>query len=544
MSLVRLHGRCTWLALLALTALPLSAQQPIPLTYPESFNQPMPLSSQLGTLTRKVTTTSPQAQAYFDQGVRLIWAFTPQEGARSMREAQKHDPNCAMCYWGEAWGWGPYLNGGMNAAGGPRAYAAIQQALKLKDRASPVERALIDAMAVRYEEQHLPARRAVLDTAYSKAMAEVYRRYPKDLEVGSLYAESLMLLNPARAGYRIENPSVQAIHKVLEEVLEVDVHYPGACHLYVHATEGTQRPDKAEECAQYLSNSMPAASHINHMPSHTYNNVGRWGDATAANVMAVKSDRQARLGDGQAFAIYATHNLSMLLYSASFDGQGAVAMQAARDLAVMNAGSSANLAYTLVRFGRFEDALSNPLGVNATGGARAAWDFARGYAHLRLAQTDSAKAYLARLESGAQGGGGGGGRGGGGGGGGGGLVPGIITAILKGEIARSEGRTDEGIAVLQEAATLEDQLPYAEPGQLPFSPRHWLGAALLEAGRPADAERVYKEELVKHPHNGWSLFGLEKALTAQGKTAEAATVKQELAVRWVRSDTWLPSSRY
>jgi tetratricopeptide (TPR) repeat protein len=277
------------------------------------------------------------------------------------------------------------------------------------------------------------------------------------------------------------------------------------------------------------------------MPSHTYNNVGRWGDATAANVMAVMSDRQARLGDGQAFAIYATHNLSMLLYSASFDGQGAVAMQAARDLAVMNAGSSANLAYTLVRFGRFEDAVSNPLGVNATGGARTAWDFARGYAHLRLAQPDSARAYLARLESAPQGGGGGRG---GGGGGGGGLVPQIITAILKGEILRSEGRTAEGIAALEQAAALEDQLPYAEPGQLPFSPRHWLGAALLEAGRPADAERVYKENLVKHPHNGWSLFGLEKALTAQGKTGEAATVKQEFAVRWVRSDTRLSSSRY
>jgi hypothetical protein len=414
---------CTLLAVLALTILiqPASAQQPptaqqtAEVTYPASFDEPMPLSTQLGTLTRKVTTSSAQAQAYVDQGVRLIWAFTPQEGARSFREAQKLDPNCAMCFWGEAWGWGPYLNGGMNAAAGPRAYAAIQKALALKDRASPVERALIEAMAVRYEAQPVPANRAKLDTLYSKAMAEVYRQYPKDLEVGSLYAESLMLLNPARAGYRMENPSVQAIHKVLEEVLAVDIHYPGACHLYVHATEGTQRPDKAEECAQYLSKSMPAASHINHMPSHTYNQVGRWGDATAANVMAVKSDRQARLGDGQAFAIYATHNLAMLLYSASFDGQGAVAMQAARDLAVMNAGSSASLAYTLIRFGRFEEALSNPLGLSATGGARVAWDFARGYAHLRTSGPDSARAYLALLESAPQAGGGGG-RGGGGGG--------------------------------------------------------------------------------------------------------------------------------
>jgi hypothetical protein len=422
----------------------------------------------------------------------------------------------------------------MQPAAGPRAYAAIQKALALKDRASPVERALIEAMAVRYEATHVPQRRAALDSAYSKAMAEVYRRYPKDLEVGSLYAESLFLLNTARAGYRVEDPSVKAIHKVLEEVLDVDVHYPGACHLYVHATEGTQRPDKAEECARFLSASMPGASHINHMPSHTYNRVGRWGDAVAANVWAVKSDQQSRTGDGQAFAIYPTHNLAMLLYAAAFDGQGATSIQASKDLVTQWNSSPQSLALTLVRFGRFEEILAYAGTVPQ--GARAAWDFARGYAHLRLGHADSAKVYLAALPQPAAAGGGGGG--------GGNLVTAILTNILKGEVARSEGRIDEGIATLEEASRQEDQLPYAEPGQIPFSPKHWLGAALLEAKRPADAERVYREELVLHPHNGWSLFGLREALVAQNKTRDAENIKKEFEAAFVRSDVWIKASRF
>ena len=522
--------RCLVLAALAALAAtqPLSARQTPQVTYPESFAEPMPLSTSLGPLTRRISTTSPEAQAFFDQGMQLLYAFTTQDAARSFREAQKHDPNCAMCYFGEAWAWGPYLNGAMQAASAPRAHAAIQKAVELKDRATPVERALIDAMALRYEPTHDNARRVRLDTLYSNAMEKVYQQYPRDLEVGTMYAESLMLLNRARAGYRLEDPAVQKIHQVLDAVLQLDLLYPGACHLYVHATEATQRPEKAEACAEHLGASIPGASHINHMPSHTFNRIGRWGDAVRANVEAVISDQRAEFGEG--FAIYPTHNLAMLLYAASFDGQGAIAIQAAKDLNKIQAGNAQHV-LTLVRFGRFDEVLerTNPPG----GASRAQWDFARGYAHLKLGQADSASHYLGAVERAAEAASGVNG-----------TLIGLLAGILRGETLLSQGRAAEAITALERAAALEDELPYAEPGQLPFSPRHWLGAALLEANRPADAERVYKDELFMHPRNGWSLYGLETALRAQGKAAEADEVAKQLEESWARADTLLRGSRF
>jgi tetratricopeptide (TPR) repeat protein len=522
--------RCLVLAALGALALtqPLSARQTSQVTYPESFSEPMPLSGSLGPLTRRISTSSPEAQAFFDQGLQLLYAFTTQDAARSFREAQKRDPECAMCYFGEAWAWGPYLNGAMQPASAPRAHAAMQKAVQLKERATPVERALIDAMVLRYEPVHDNASRARLDTLYSNAMERVYQQYPRDLEVGTLYAESLMLLNRARATYRLEDPAVQKIHQVLDAVLSIDLTYPGACHLYVHATEATQRPEKAEACAEHLGTSIPGASHINHMPSHTFNRIGRWGDAVRANIEAVLSDQRAEFGEG--FAIYPTHNLAMLLYAASFDGQGAIAIQAAKDLGKIQPNNAQHV-LTMVRFGRFDEVLerTTPPG----GASRAQFDFARGYAHLKLGQADSARHYLSEVERAAQSGSGVNG-----------TLIGVLAGILRGETLLSQGRVAEAITTLEATAALEDELPYAEPGQLPFSSRHWLGAALLEADRAADAEKVYRDELFQHPRNGWSLYGLAEALTAQGKTAEADEVGKQLSESWARSDTLLRGSKF
>jgi len=522
------------LALAALSGLSgasgLAAQQSGEVTYPASFDQPMPLSTTLGPLTRPVTTTSPEAQAFFDQGVQLLYAFTTQDAARSFREAQKRDPNCAMCYLGEAWAWGPYLNGSMAPGSAPRAYAAIQNAVRLRGGATPVERALIDAMAVRYEPTFDGAARARLDTLYSRALEQVWAQYPTDLEVGTMYAESLMLLNRQRSNYQLEDPAVQRFLGVLDAVLTLDLRYPGACHLYIHATEATARPDKAEACAEHLGASIPGASHINHMPSHTFNRIGRWGDAVRANIEAWHSDQRAAVGEG--FAIYPAHNLHMLLYAAAFDGQGAISIQAAKDYAKLGNNATQYHVLTLVRFGRFDEVLEVHR-APGSGANRGFWDFSRGYAHLKLGAADSARVYLAKVEEaaaatqGTQAG-----------------LLGIVGAVLRGEMLLGEGRVNEAIAAFEAASSLEDGLPYAEPGQLPFSPRHWLGAALLEANRPADAERVYRENLVEHPRNGWSLFGLTQALTAQGKTAEAAETRAQLEESWARSDTWLWSSRF
>ena len=231
----------------------------------------------LGVFTRPVSTDSALAQAYLDQGFQMMYAFAADEAPASFIEAQKHDPDCAMCFWGEAWSHGPYLNGGMQAKDAPAAYEAIQKAKsRIDEKTKEVERALIEAMAVRFEAQHDRSRRRSLDTLYAATMEDVYRQFPNDTDVGTLFAESLMLLEPRRGRWDVDDPDVRKIHRVLEEVLALDIEHPGACHLYIHATESTTRPEKAEACADHLGNAIPGASHINHMPSHTYNRIGRW----------------------------------------------------------------------------------------------------------------------------------------------------------------------------------------------------------------------------------------------------------------------------
>ena len=537
----RSFPRCRPLTLLSrvavtivLTALPRpgAAQQASEL--PAGFDEPMPLyESGLGTLTWKVRTDVPAAQAYYDQGVQLMYAFTPVDAARSFREAQKLDPSCVMCFWAEAWAWGPYLNEAMVDVDAPRAYAAIQKALALP-ASDPVERDLVEAMAIRYEPTHDQERREELDEAYSEAMAEVWARHPDNIDVGTLYGESLMLQVPRRGNWDLEDPAVQKIHEVLEELLGDDIGHPGACHLYVHATESTPNPGKAEACADLLGQAIPGASHINHMPSHTYNRVGRWGDAVRSNIEAWHSDLKAEYGEG--FAIYPSHNLHMLLFAASNDGQGAIAIQAAKDYAKIVEGGSFYHALTLMRFGRFDEVLE--LEEEPSNAAqRGLWAFARGYAHLREGAADSARAYLEQVEKdrasdvsfrghpAAQ-------------------LLGVVGFILEGELQLDAGHADDAIALFETAVALEDELRYDEPEPLVFSARHWLGAALLENGRAAEAETVYRAELLDHPRNGWSLHGLAQALTAQGKTAEAADVRRQFEESWARSDTWIRSSRF
>ena len=228
------------------------------------------LAAVTGPLTRDITTAYPDAQAYFNQGLQMMYAFTIPNALESFEEAQRRDPDCAMCFFGEAWSRGPFLNGRMRPSNAPLAYQAIQTAIVLAEESgTPSERALINAMALRYTEEEDADRRPQLDSMYSRAMAEIYQDFPYDLDVGTLYAESLILLDPVRANYRLGDPSVQKFHRVLEAVLARDINHPGACHIYIHATEATEEPGKAESCADLLGASIPGSSHINHMPSHT-----------------------------------------------------------------------------------------------------------------------------------------------------------------------------------------------------------------------------------------------------------------------------------
>jgi tetratricopeptide (TPR) repeat protein len=462
----------------------------------------------------------------------MMYAFAKPEAVRSFREAWKRDASCAICYWGEAWAWGSYLNAPMTADESPHAYAAARKALSLKSKASAKEAALIEAMAVRYVETFDPARRVEQDRAYAAAMEKVAAQYPDDLEIATLYADALFLLEPRRGTRDVNDPNVRRLHQVLEGILARDVRHPGACHLYVHATESTVVPGRAEACAEFLGRSIPGASHINHMPSHTWNEIGRWGDSVRANLEAWHSDQKAAIGQG--FAIYPEHNLHMLLYAASYDGQGAVAMRAGKDYRKLT-GDSFYEVLTLIRFGRFDEVIevtTRPR-PEVSGGL---WDFAQGYARLKSGDIDFAKLYLARLMKAAD------------------TskaafrfhsardLLGIAAGILDGEIRRVEGDLDGAIASFRRAASTQVGLAYDEPEPLPSSAFHWLGAALLEAKRFDEAERAYREELKDHPRNGWSLLGLLQAL--EGRGAPAAEVKAEFEASWARSDTWIRSSRF
>ena len=505
---------------------------------PQSFQEPMKLFEKgLGPLTRTVTTDVVEAQAFFNQGLQLMYAFTPEDAARSFREAQKKDPSCSMCYFGEAWAWGHYLNGPMGPGDLPRAQEAIQMARRLAEDASGVEKALIGAMEVRYVGRTDRSPQIAVDTLYSEAMADVYAEYPTDLDVGFLYAESLFLLEPRRGYRNIDKPEVQALHQVLEDVLDQDIRHPGNCHLYIHATESTTQPHKAEACAEYLGNEIPGASHIQHMPSHTWNRVGRWEEGVRANTLAWHSDQKAAIGEG--FAIYPSHNLHMLLFAASNDGQGAVAMQAGKDYDELT-GTSTYEILTKIRFGRFKEILEMQGEPDPNPIFKGFWDFGRGYAHLKTGDVEQASQFLNEIELGAEG-----------------AseraifrqhsakdMLAIVGGILKGEMLREEGRLGEAIEIFKQAVELEDQLEYDEPEPLNFSVRDWLGSALIEAGRFAEAEEVYKLALEDHPHNGWSLFGLEQALRSQGKRGPADEALRAFVEAWQRSDVWLTTSHF
>ena len=303
-------------------------------------------------------------------------------------------------------------------------------------------------------------------------MQKVATVYPDDLEIATLYADALFLLEPRRGTRDVNDPNVHRLHQVLEGILARDVHHPGACHLYVHATESTVVPGRAEACAEFLGQSIPGASHINHMPSHTWNEIGRWGDSVRANLEAWHSDQKAAIGQG--FAIYPEHNLHMLLYAASYDGQGAIAMRAGKDYTKLT-GESFYEVLTLIRFGRFDEVLqvTNRPQPEIQGGL---WDFAQGYAHLKLGNADFAAALPRRASRrpprrrrrrSA-------------------CIPRRICC--RSRRASSKARCSGWPAIWTARSPRSDAPPsmqaalvYDEPEPLPFSAFHWLGAALLES---------------------------------------------------------------
>jgi tetratricopeptide (TPR) repeat protein len=501
---------------------------------PADFDEPIRLyTAGLGSFSRPISSANPQAQAYFNQGFQLMYAFAKPEAGRSFREAQRQDPNCAICYWGEAWAWGPYVNGRMTAEHAARAYTAIQKAVALSGaHADAREQAVIRAMALRYGARFDPATRLAQDRAYADAMGRLHSSYPDDLDIATLYAEALFLLLPRPGSFAVDEPTVAKVLGTLEGALRRNLRHPGACHLYIHMIELTPEPQRASACAEHLAESIPGASHINHMPAHIWTRVGRWGDAVQASLRAWQSDQAAAKGTG--FMTYPAHDLHMLMFAAAMDGQRSVALQAARGFARLTSDSML-LSLALVRFGQFSQIAT--LGERPANDISAGmWDFAHGYTALRRGDREVAAAFLDRLRTmartstatfkvhSAQ------------------ALLGIVTGILAGEFQRTVGDRVGAISNFQHAVTLQDRLLIDDPEPLPFPARHWLGAELIDQRRFADAERVYREDLVQHPHNGWALTGLLQALKAQKKPTHE--VESDLRANWSRAEMPIRSSRF
>jgi tetratricopeptide (TPR) repeat protein len=514
------------------------------------------LYDSLGTYSYRITTARPEAQRWFDQGLRLVYAFNHAEAERAFLECARVDPSCAMCYWGVAVAEGSNYNSPTDAEREQRALAAVQTAQQLAPPAQPAERALIAALATRHSAD--PGRdRAALDRAYADAMREVARQYPDDLEAATFFADAMMNLSPWNL-WTLEGaprPGTEEILATLERVLAKNPNHVGALHLYIHAVEASRDPGRGEAAADRLVPLMPGAGHIVHMPSHIYWRVGRYGDAVAVNQAAVLADRayfQTAPPSMIYRGLYYPHNIDFIWHSASMEGRSAETIRAAREFAAsapaemitgMPDMETAPVApvVALARFGRWDEVLSEPAPPAKWLYTSGVWHYARGLAYNAKGQTADAGRELTQLEQ-------------------------IIAAtspertvafffrtrnvlqmagnILAAEMAVKAGDGASAERLLRAAVAEQDTHWFTEPPPWYFPVRQALGAALLQAGRAADAEQVYRDDLSRNPGNGWSLYGLAQSLRAQGKAAEAAQVDARFRDAWGQADVTLTASRF
>jgi tetratricopeptide (TPR) repeat protein len=495
------------------------------------------------------------AQKYISQAVNLAYGFNHAEAGRSFREAARLQPDLAMAYWGQALVLGPNINAPMDPETETQARELAQKALSLASTASPRDRALIEALATRYTGN--ADDRAAADAAYAEAMRSVHQAYLDDPDVAMLYVESVMDLMPWAYWTPDGRPQdgVEEIVALTERVMARHPIHPLALHLYIHLIEPTSTPQRAEVAADTLATLMPGAGHMVHMPSHIYQRIGRYADGIAANQRAVLADEdyitQCR-AQGLYPMGYYPHNIHFLWFAATADGQSRTAIDAARKVSSkIDDGMVAELPmlaafrvvpyWALTRFGHWDEMLAEPEPSAPSAFLTGAWHYARGLAFAATDRIADARAELEALQR---------------------LMPdesldaplfspntgrmvlGIGPEVLAGEIAAATGDYDTAVAHLEKAVRLEDALAYTEPSEWHYPPRLALGAVLLAAGRPAEAETVYWEDLRRNRDNGWALFGLGQALRAQNKQDQAAQVESRFRAAWARADVTLDGSRF
>jgi tetratricopeptide (TPR) repeat protein len=501
----------------------------------------------------------PRAQRYFAQGMMLVWSFNPAEAARSFAAATAADPACALCYWGLAWSLGPNINADMQAADAGRVRDALASARRLAPRASPRDRALIDALSLRHPPGGDPA--ALDEEGYAERMRAVAKAFPRDADVATLAAEAVLNLHPydwwkADGAAQPWTPEIRA---QLARAMQLEPQHAGANHYWIHLMESSPHPDAARASADRLRTLVPGSGHLLHMPSHIDMRTGRYADAVAANERSIAADaRYLEQVDAQgAYRIgYVAHNQHFLWAAAAMEGRSAVALAAARTAypAACGPGRSDRSTgilqhyyvlpiYALVRFGRWREILEETLPPDvAEPYPLAVWHYARGTAYAKTGRVDAARRELAAVEALA-------------------ADPKLASARIKNinaasalvdiarltlaaDIALAEGRNDDAVVALTRATAIEDGLSYDEPHLWLAPTRHALGAALLAAGRAQDAARVYREDLAHYPDNGWSLAGLAIAQRRLGDDAAAAATEARYRAAWREADVELTGSRF
>jgi tetratricopeptide (TPR) repeat protein len=513
----------------------------------------------LGDYHRAISTTAPEAQRYFDQGMRLMWAFNHDEATRSFARAAELDPSCGACYWGVSLTVGPNYNlPFMSAERAQVAFDALAKARQEASHGTEVESALIEALGSRYPTAAPldPSTAGPILTAYAGAMKVVARKFPRDSDVQTLYAEALMNVNAWKLWSADGKPTAgtDEIVATLESVLARDPKHPGANHYYVHTLEASPHPEKAVAAAERLKDLMPAAGHMVHMPAHIMQRIGRYEEAAEANRRGVADDdayiASTTLPDYYS-AMYAAHNYQFLAASAAMEGRRAESVAAADGsrkavadallLAMPGVDWYVAEQYTArVRFGLWDELLAMPAPDARLTGLTAGYLYGRAMALAAKGRVDEARTIAAQMQSLADSKQADGGAG---------MntvreVLAVALPVVRARIASGEHRPDQALAELRQAVVAEDHLAYNEPRDWFFPVRQLLGAALLQAGKNTDAEQVYRQDLRQNPDNGWALYGLSAALKAQGHASAAADVARQFDAAWRHADIVLTSPAF
>jgi tetratricopeptide (TPR) repeat protein len=525
---------------------------------PSASRASFPLIDGLGSHRRPASHCPPLAQRYFDQGIAFYSGFAHGPAIKSLREAERLAPDCAMVHWAIALGYGPNINAPtVEHSAATAAWAELQLAEHYAGDASPVEQALIDALAKRYA-QPQPADRSSLDAAYADAMRRVWHRFPTDADVGTWFAEALMDLRPWDQ-FTLDGqpqPGTEEVLATLDAVMRLDLQHPYGNHLYIHALEASREPPRALPAADRLLHLQPILAHNVHMPSHIYVRIGRWQDAIQSNLDAIAAQRrfEAIVGPpakGSSLPGYNAHNEHMLAYAAMMTGESALALEHVRTAIrcltpnyvekIPDAGDyfAVMPLEVMVRFGEWDAILAEPTTYpDAARFTQAYSHAARGIAFAAKGNIAGARQEQSAFRTAAKR-----------------ISPAawfslnptvriaaLVEPMLEGEIDLRAGQVTEGLAALRQAVALEDGLGYDEPPSWLIPIRHALGAALLQRGRLAEAEAVYRQDLKKLPDNGWSLYGLGRTLSLEHRTAEAALVEQQFHEIWAKADVSIDAS--